>query len=337
MSPRSLIPALAIWLAVASARAAEAPDPAPPEEAEATAEEPTAEEPTAEEVPPAEETAPGEGPDAPPEETAAAAEGDGETGAGEDVPPDSKPPEDGVGEGKPGESTADGRPSGAELVDKLRERAISAPPTPGEERLDRAAKTASRIIRPLPQPFAVAATVVGFILMLFGQRLFRTGIVLYFMALVGMVGREMGAQFNDSTGPLVGGCAGCLIGAGVALPLRALVRALVGGLTGGIVASILVQSFTSDLVVTLVMVAVGIAASGLLTFFFPKPLLVIGFALFGAVTASIGILSFATEPVMINNSPRLSYLPEHIVGVVLATALGILFQSHLGPAEEEDD
>jgi len=310
MSPRSLVPAMAVWLAVASARAAEAPDPAPPAEAEVTAEEAAA---------PAEE-APGKDPVAPPEETGAAAEGEGV-----------------AGEDRGGESAAGERPSGAGLMEKGRERVIANPPKSIEERGDRTARWATRLIRPLPGPFAAAATVVGFILMLFGQRLFRTGIVLYFMALIGMIGREMGAQFNDTTGPLVGGCAGCLVGAGVALPLRALVRALVGGLTGGIVASILVQSFTSDLVVTLVMVAVGIAASGLITFFLPKPLLMVGFALFGAVTASIGILSFATDPVMINNSPRLSYLPEHIAGVILATALGILFQSHLGTAEEEDD
>jgi len=325
MIPRSLIPAVIICLAVAPARAAEAPDPAPPAGAEAPVEKPD------------------DGGAVAKEEASVAPEAE---------PPEAEAPEDGVSDGRAPEGeeseeeaggepvepeATDKRPPGAALVDKLRERAISAPPTPGEERLDRAAKTASRIIRPLPPPFAVAATVVGFILMLFGQRLFRTGIVLYFMALIGMIGREMGAQFNDSTGPLIGGSAGCLLGAGVALPLRALVRALVGGLTGGIVASILVQSFTSDLVVTLVIVAVGIAASGLLTFFFPKPLLVIGFALFGAVTASIGILSFATDPVMIEGGEHLYYRPEHIAGLVLATALGILFQSHLGPAEEEDD
>ena len=62
MSPRSLVPALAIWLAVSPAQAAEAPDPVPPAEAEATAEEPTAEEPTAEEAAPPEESPPGEGP-----------------------------------------------------------------------------------------------------------------------------------------------------------------------------------------------------------------------------------------------------------------------------------
>jgi hypothetical protein len=98
-----------------------------------------------------------------------------------------------------------------------------------------------------------------------------------------------------------------------------------------------VQSFTSDLVVTLVMVAVGIAASGVLTFFFPKPLLVIGFSLFGAATASIGVLSFATDPVVIDGGERLAYGGAHVAGVVLATALGVLFQSHLGDAEEADD
>jgi hypothetical protein len=299
---------LVTWLAVSAAWAGEAP----PGEAEATTEEAVA---------PGEATL-AEGPAAPAEETGAAAEG---TGEGESA------------EGGAGEAEAGTRPPGAGLVDKLRERADKAPPAPGEERLDRAAQTASRIIRPLPTPFAIAATVVGFILMLFGQRLFRTGIVLYFMALVGMIGREVGQQFGDFTGPLVGGCAGCVIGAGVALPLRALVRALVGGLTGGILASILVQSFTSDLVVTLVMVAVGIAGSGLLTFFFPKPLLVIGFSLFGAVTASIGILSVATDPVMIEGGAHLAYGGAHIAGVILATALGVLFQSHLGDAEEEDD
>jgi hypothetical protein len=306
-----------MWLAVSAAWAGEAPDAPPPGEAEATPEEAVA---------PGEAT-PAEGAAAPAEETGAAAEG---TGEGESA-------EEGAGEGEAGGEAAGTRPPGAGLVDKLRERADKAPPTPGEERLDRAAQTASRIIRPLPTPFAIAATVVGFILMLFGQRLFRTGIVLYFMALVGMIGREMGQQFDDFTGPLIGGCAGCVIGAGVALPLRALVRALVGGLTGGILASILVQSFTSDLVVTLVMVAVGIAGSGLLTFFFPKPLLVIGFSLFGAVTASIGILSVATDPVMIEGGEHLAYGGAHIAGVILATALGVLFQSHLGDAEEEDD
>ncbi len=312
MRPRNLVPAFAAWLAVSAAWGGEAPSgEAAPAEAEVAAGESEA----------PKEATPGEDGAvemaAPAEEADAAAEGTGEEGTDEEG--------------------ADRRLPGAGYVDKLRDKAIKSPPTPGEERLDRAARTASRIIRPLPQPFAIAATVVGFILMLFGQRLFRTGVVLYFMALIGMIGREMGQQFDDFTGPLVGGCAGCVVGAGVALPLRALVRALVGGLTGGVLASLLVQSFTSDLAVTLVAVAAGIAVSGILTFFFPKPLLVIGFSLFGAVTASIGILSIATDPVMIGGGARLAYGGAHIAGVILATALGALFQGHLGDAEPDDE
>jgi hypothetical protein len=329
-----------MWFAVSAAWAEEAAPPALPADVEATVD----------------EAATDDGTVAPEEETAAAAEETGEEAPHEDdVPKEAYPEkeatkgiskEEAYKEGAfeetaletgAGEATTGGRLPGSDFVDRLRERASKSPAANPDERLARLAKTASRIIRPLPQPFAIAATVVGFILMLFGQRLFRTGIVLYFMALLGMIGREMGVQFGGGTGALIGGSAGCLLGAGAALPLRALVRALVGGLTGGILASILVQSFTSDIVVTLVMVAVGITVSGLLTFFFPKPLLVIGFALFGAVTASIGVLSFATDPVIVDGGEHLAYGGAHIAGVLLATALGVLFQSHLGDAEGDDD
>ncbi len=161
-------------------------------------------------------------------------------------------------------------------------------------------------------------------------RLFRAGIVLYLAALFGMSGRETGAGLGYADGALLGGGVGCVVGAAIALPLRAVVRAMVGALTGAILASIIAQSVTSSWTVTLVASGIGLLASGALTFFFPRPLLLVGFALFGAVAASVGVLSVATESV----GGHIAYGPAQVAGVVLATALGVLYQSRF---REKDD
>ena len=217
------------------------------------------------------------------------------------------------------------------MIRRVVERAKEASPLAPGERLDRAARTASRYIRPLSLPFAVGATVVGFALLLFGRRLFRVGIVLYMMAMAGVVGREVGASFEGKWSALVGGIAGCVVGAGIAVPLRAAVRFLIGALAGGILVFVIVQSFTSSLLATGLAAAAGIAVSGFLTFLFPTPLLVLGFSVFGAALASVGILSVATEPV----DGRLVYRAAHVGGMMLAALLGGLFQSQFEISDED--
>lgn len=218
-------------------------------------------------------------------------------------------------------------------IDALREKAARRPPLSGRERVERAAGAIRGLVHPLPTPAAISVTVVGLVLMLFGRRLFRSGIVLYFMSMLGMAGREIGRQWGEGMGEIVGALIGCVAGVAVALPLRAVLRALVGALTGGILASIIAQSVTSDWKVTIVAAALGIVASGVLTFYFPKPLLVVGFSLFGAVLASVGTLSIATEPV----GEYLAYKPAQVAGVILAAALGVLFQSRLGEKAEDNE
>ncbi len=218
-------------------------------------------------------------------------------------------------------------------IDALREKAARMPPLSSKERVERAAGAIRGLVHPLPTPAAISVTVVGLVLMLFGRRLFRSGIVLYFMSMFGLAGREIGRQSGEGMGELVGGLIGCVAGVAVALPLRAVLRALVGALTGGILAAIVAQSVTSDWKVTIVAAALGIVASGVLTFYFPKPLLVLGFSLFGAVLASVGTLSIATEPV----GEYLAYEPAQIAGVILAAALGVLFQSRLGEKAEDNE
>lgn len=223
-----------------------------------------------------------------------------------------------------------------EAVRKLVERAKEAPPLALAERGDRAARTASRYIRPLPDPLAVAATLAGFALMLFGRKLFRVGIMLYMVAMMGLLGSAVGAAFESEGSPyvsqIVGGLIGCVVGAGLGLPLRAAVRFLIGALAGGILAFVIVQTATSSLLVTLLVTAGGIAMSGFLTFVFPTPLLVVGFSMFGAALASVGILSVATEPV----EGRLVYSAAHVAGVILAAVLGGIFQSRFEVGEEDE-
>ncbi|MHC4202665.1 MAG: hypothetical protein ACYSU0_21955, partial [Planctomycetota bacterium] len=218
-------------------------------------------------------------------------------------------------------------------IDALREKATRMPPLSGRERVERAAGAIRGWVHPLPTPVAISVTVVGLVLMLFGRRLFRSGIVLYFMSMLGLAGREIGRQSGEGVGEIVGALIGCVAGVAVALPLRAVLRALVGALTGAILAAIVAQSVTSDWKVTIVAAVLGIVASGVLTFYFPKPLLVVGFSLFGAVLASVGTLSIATEPV----GEYLVYEPAQVAGVILAAALGVLFQSRLGEKAEDNE
>jgi len=221
----------------------------------------------------------------------------------------------------------------AEELSRLAEKMRAAPPLSSHERLERAASAASGLIRPLPTPVAVAATVVGFALLLFGQRLFRFGVVAYMMALLGIAGSQVGVGAGGTWAPYVGGAIGCVIGAAIALPLRAIARATIGGLAGGILAAMIIQSFTSSWYVTILATVAGIVASGTLTFYFPAPLLIVGFSIFGAAAASVGILSVATEPV----NGTLSYGAPQISGMLLAAALGVLFQSQLGARDVPDD
>jgi hypothetical protein len=92
----------------------------------------------------------------------------------------------------------------------------------------------------------------------------------------------------------------------------------------------IVQTFTSSWLVTLLAALAGIVGSGVLTLYFPRPLMIAGFALFGAAAASIGILSVATEP----QGGTLAYGAPHISGMLLAAGLGVLFQVQVG--QEED-
>ncbi len=223
-----------------------------------------------------------------------------------------------------------------EAVRKLVERAKEAPPLPFGERGDRAARTASRYISPLPDSLAVAATIAGFALMLFGRKLFRVGIMLYMVAMMGLIGSALGGLFESEgsphVGPIVGGLIGCVVGAGLGIPLRAAVRFLIGALAGGILAFVIVQTATSSLLVTVLVTVGGIVASGFLTFVFPAPLLIVGFSMFGAALASVGILSVVKEPV----DGRLVYGAAHVVGVILAAVLGGIFQSRFEVGEEDE-
>ena len=221
----------------------------------------------------------------------------------------------------------------AEELNKIAEKMREAPALSAEERLARAANTAGGIIRPLPLPIAIAATLLGFVMMLFGQRLLKIGIVLYLAALFGLAGREFGARAGDGWESLIGGGVGCVIGAGIALPLRALARSIIGGLAGAVLAVMIIQSFTSSVFVTLVAAAGGLVVSGILSFYFPKPLMIVGFSMFGAATASIGILSIAIDPV----DGKIPYTAAHITGMILAAGLGVLFQSQLGTPEDTDE
>jgi len=218
------------------------------------------------------------------------------------------------------------------LPGALIERALSAPPVPAAERLDKAAELARGLVRPLPLPVAIAATAAGFALMLFGECLFRIGIVLYLATFLGFVGLEAGSRFGEGWPALVGGAVGVLAGAGGAIPLRAVARGLVGGLAGALLAAVIVQCLTSSWLVTLAAAACGLAASAALTAVFPRPLLVAGFSLFGAFAASAGILSVVTEPA----GGRVPYGPAQVIGVVLAAVLGGLFQWHLASGRDRD-
>jgi hypothetical protein len=220
----------------------------------------------------------------------------------------------------------------AEEISRLAEQMRSAPAFSVGEQADRAAQVARGVIRPLPVSVAIATTVVGFAMLLFGQRMLRFGIVIYLAVLCGLTGREIGASAGEGWHALVGGAAGCVVGAGIALPLRALARSVVGGLAGGVLAAMVMQAFTSSTLVTLLAAGGGIVLSAVLSLYFPTPLMIIGFAMFGAATASIGILSIAVEPL----DGRIPYAASHITGMVLAAALGVLFQSQLGKADAND-
>jgi hypothetical protein len=216
-------------------------------------------------------------------------------------------------------------------ADKVAEKGGESPALSAEERLARDAELASRYARPLPMPVAIGVTVIGLVLMLFGRRLFRAGIVLYLAACLGLVGYGVGETIGDEGHPLWGMLAGAVAGAALSLPLRALAGSLIGALTGAILASVVAQSLTSDWTVTLIAAGGGLVVSSVLTFFYPAPLLTVGFALFGAAAASVGVLSIATEPV----DGHLAYGPWHVAGVVLAALLGVLFQSRM--REPADD
>jgi hypothetical protein len=227
----------------------------------------------------------------------------------------------------------DGDDSSSGSIERIVETMRASPALSTEERLKRAASVASGVIRPLPVALAIVVTVAGLVMMLFGQRLLRFGIVIYLMALCGFAGREIGARMGSGYQSFVGGIIGGVLGAGIAVPLRALTRSIIGGLAGGILVAMIMQTFTSSILVTVVSALGGVLVSGVLTLYFPRPLMMVGFSLFGAASASVGILSLATEPV----ECFLSYSAPHITGLLVAAALGVLFQSQLGQPDEEAD
>ena len=192
------------------------------------------------------------------------------------------------------------------------------------QRFDRTGGVASGFLKPLPQPLAIAAAVVGLFLMLFGEKFFRAGMVLYMAALFGFAGSVVGGFALGENGPLVGGIAGLVAGAILAIPLRSLLGALIGGLAGAVLAVVAVQSFPAGWGLGAACVLAGTVGSAVLTFLFPKTLLSVGFALFGAAVASVGVLSLFTEPDPV--SERLVYTGARVAGVLLAAALGAAFR-----------
>lgn len=201
-----------------------------------------------------------------------------------------------------------------------------------EEELTEAARLAGGILRPLPLPLAIAATVAGFVMMLFGERLCRIGMVLYLAAFLGLVGFEIGCISGVGLSGPAGAAVGAILGAALALLLRAALRWLVGGTAVAIPAFIAAQCATSSASVAFVAGACGLAAGAWLTAAFPRPLFVIGLSVFGAFAASIGILSTMADPV----AGRLAYGPAQVAGIAFAAALGVLFQWHMGTKGEQD-
>lgn len=233
-----------------------------------------------------------------------------------------------------------------EAAKKLVEMAKGAPPVPLSERSEKVAQTASRYLTPLGLPLATTATLVGFALMLFGRKLFRFSVPLYMIAFMGFIGHSAGAglvagEEGGGMAPIVGGLIGCVVGAGIAIPLRAAARFLIGALSGAILVFVIVQAFTSSHLVTILTTSGGLIMGGFLTFVFPAPLLIAGFSMFGAALASVGILSVATEPVVIEAGtqgvPHLAYTTAHVGGVVLAAILGGIFQASLGVSDEDEE
>jgi len=204
-------------------------------------------------------------------------------------------------------------------------------PRPTEERLKAYAEKAS-LLPSLPSPLAIVTTLAGAMMLLSGRRIFRVAVVVYFAALLGITGFETGRRMENPQ-PWLGAVIGCLSGAALSFPFRVLLRSIIGALTAGIVAFIVAQAYTDSNLATAATVGGALLAGGVVTFFFPTPLLIVGFAIFGAMTASVGIMSLATEP----TDGHLAYKPLHILAVLGGAVIGAVIQAVVGISDEFGD
>ncbi len=216
-------------------------------------------------------------------------------------------------------------------LEDIREDARARPARSAEERLEEYAEKASLLPR-LPDALAILVTIGGLLLLFAGRRLFRVAVVVYFAALAGVTGYAVGQELSDPR-PLAGALIGAIAGAVVSFPFRVLLRSVIGALTAGLVSFVMIQAYTSSTMATVAAVGAALVGGGVFTYFFPTPLLIVGFSISGAIAVSVGLMSLLTE----GAPERLTYEPWHILSVLAAAVVGTIIQGLIGISEEFDE
>jgi len=192
--------------------------------------------------------------------------------------------------------------------------------------------TARPALAPLPRETAVATILIGAFLLFIGKKLYRIALVLVGAVLGGHAAR-LGALLTDQAhNAFLFSLVGSVAGAVITVPLEFVLRMLIGAIAGMVALPLLVSAATTSTPLVILAAFAGLLIGAATTYLFRRAVLIVAFALIGAGVAAIGVASLRAGP-----GAELILSGPEVLGMMLATAVGISFQYALEAPEEPEE
>ena len=192
-----------------------------------------------------------------------------------------------------------------------------------------------REVRPGAQPMsregALVTIIAGAFMLFLGKKVYRLA-VLMMGALAGAHAARLGAfisGYGDKA--LLFSAVGAAAGGIISIPLEFVLRMMVGAVAGMVVAPVMTAAVSSSVPAIILSAFVGLLVGAATTYFFRRAVLIVGFSLFGATMAGIGVASLRAA-----GEPSFALGGVEVLGIMLASTVGVAFQYSLEAPEEPE-
>ena len=171
-------------------------------------------------------------------------------------------------------------------------------------------------LAPLPMQLAIPFLIASLFFIFFGCKIYKVGICLYMSSVGGWIAIALAGD------ALLYALVGMVLGGLIALPLEVVVRTMIGALAGAVIGVLLTYAVGDNLTTVMIVAGIGFLAGGVVTFFFRRLVLIVGFSLWGATLGTYSVLSLYQGP----ETEFLTVRPAVVAGLLGAAVIGVVFQ-----------